>query len=64
MKKFILAILMALIIVPSIALASWWNPFTWKIFNKKEITSVGPLLRSGVAVISNKAALESLPHIQ
>lgn len=24
-------------IIPSIAMASWWNPFSWKVFHKKEI---------------------------
>ena len=39
MKKYILTLLAIVLIIPSIALASWWNPFTWKIFNsnKKEI---------------------------
>lgn len=25
-------------IIPSVAFASWWNPFSWKIFQKKEPT--------------------------
>ncbi len=35
MKKYIVVLLLIVFITPSIALASWWNPFTWKIFNKK-----------------------------
>lgn len=39
MKKYILISLLVIFVIPSIALASWWNPFTWKIFNsgKKEV---------------------------
>jgi hypothetical protein len=40
MKKHIAVILLIVFITPSIALASWWNPFTWKVFsfnNKKEV---------------------------
>jgi len=37
MKKYILVLLLVIFIVPSIALASWWNPFSWKIFQKKEV---------------------------
>lgn len=37
MKKYIIALFLMIFIVPSIALASWWNPFSWKIFQKKQI---------------------------
>lgn len=30
-----LIIILSLFIIPSIAMASWWNPFSWKIFQKK-----------------------------
>ena len=32
-KYFILMSLIAVLVVPSIALASWWNPFSWNIWN-------------------------------
>jgi hypothetical protein len=32
MKKLTLSLIIGLILTPSIALASWYNPFTWKIF--------------------------------
>ncbi|MDO8589976.1 MAG: hypothetical protein Q7R69_01765 [bacterium] len=35
MKKIIPIILLA-IIIPQVAFAAWWNPFTWRIFNKKQ----------------------------
>lgn len=42
MKKYIVPICMLTLVIPSIALASWWNPFSW--FNKqsshKEVPSV------------------------
>lgn len=34
MKKNLLLIIIALTIVPQVSFASWWNPFTWKIFKK------------------------------
>lgn len=36
MKKYISILILALFIIPSLAFASWWNPFTWKIFKKRE----------------------------
>jgi hypothetical protein len=35
-KLFLVTIFISFIL-PSIALASWWNPFSWRIFNKKII---------------------------
>ena len=34
MRKYILNLILVVLIIPSIASASWWNPFSWKIFNK------------------------------
>jgi hypothetical protein len=38
--KFLIIILLVVFIVPQVALASWWNPFSWgiwsKIFNKPQ----------------------------
>jgi hypothetical protein len=40
MKKHItgslLVLLLGLLLAPQVALASWWNPFSWGVFNKKE----------------------------
>ena len=36
MKKYLLALSLIIFVAPSIALASWWNPFSWSIFHKKE----------------------------
>lgn len=42
MKKSLLVLFLIVFIVPSVALASWYNPFSWEIWNnifhKKEIT--------------------------
>jgi Skp family chaperone for outer membrane proteins len=35
MNKKILTLVIVALIFPTIAFASWWNPFTWKIFNRK-----------------------------
>lgn len=40
MKKYLTVLLLLVLIVPSVTFASWWNPFTWKIFSflkKKEV---------------------------
>lgn len=40
MKKYLLVLLLIVFIVPSVALASWWNPFSWFngwTFHKTEV---------------------------
>ena len=34
MKKILLISIITILIIPQITFASWWNPFSWKIFNK------------------------------
>jgi len=34
MKKYLTILFLVAFIVPSVALASWWNPFSWGIFSK------------------------------
>ncbi|KKS58615.1 MAG: hypothetical protein UV24_C0019G0019 [Candidatus Nomurabacteria bacterium GW2011_GWA2_42_41] len=34
MKKLLISVVAVTLIVPQVAMASWWNPFTWKIFSK------------------------------
>lgn len=34
MKKYLTILFLIVFITPSIAYASWWNPFSWKVFNK------------------------------
>lgn len=39
MKKYLIVIILIGFIVPSVAFASWWNPFSWRwsnLFHKKE----------------------------
>jgi len=46
MKKYLLVLLLIVFIIPSVALASWWNPFSWFNswnFNKTEITTENPV---------------------
>jgi len=40
MKKYLTILFLIAFTVPSVALASWWNPFTWKIFQRKEVPQV------------------------
>ena len=48
MKKYILVSFLVVLVLPSLALASWWNPFSWGIFNKKTQTPVvDPTIQNG-----------------
>ena len=38
MKKYIVVLFLIMFIAPSVAFASWWNPFSWKVFKKREAT--------------------------
>ena len=40
MKKYIFVPLSVIFIIPLIASASWWNPFSWKMFESKKQTSI------------------------
>ena len=44
MKKIIPIIILVLIIIPSVAFASWWNPFSWfnnwNFSNKVEVVNI------------------------
>ena len=33
MKKYFLVLSLIVVIIPSVAFASWWNPFSWSIFH-------------------------------
>ncbi len=35
MKKYAPVLFLVVFLIPSIALASWWNPFSWKVFKRK-----------------------------
>lgn len=37
MKKILFLLIISFLIIPQITFASWWNPFTWKIFIKREV---------------------------
>jgi len=54
-KQFIIITSIALLIVPSLTFASWWNPFTWNIFQrpteiKTEETITQPTSTSSIVV--------------
>jgi len=51
MKKYLLILLLIVFIIPSIALASWWNPFTWSWFKKNpQIEQVVPTVNNPVII--------------
>ena len=31
-KRYLVALILVILVIPHIALAAWWNPFTWKVF--------------------------------
>lgn len=37
MKKYLLILFLIIIFVPSVTSASWWNPFSWKVFSRPEL---------------------------
>ncbi|MCX6738635.1 MAG: hypothetical protein NT098_01110 [Candidatus Parcubacteria bacterium] len=41
MKKYLVTFLLAITLVPSVALASWWNPISWNIWNIFRSSSLG-----------------------
>lgn len=59
MKKYLLVLLLVLVI-PSVALASWWNPLSWKIFsflNKNEQPKIEQ-------VVEQKSSDEKITELQ
>lgn len=47
MKKYLLVLLLVIFIIPSIAFASWWNPFTWHWFaHKNQVTTESPVIKT------------------
>ena len=36
MKKYVVILFLLVIVVPSVAMAAWWNPRTWKVFQKRQ----------------------------
>lgn len=61
MKKFILPILAVSIFLPNIVFAAWWNPLTWKVFNKNTESQTeesiprkfDPVAEGGIPVVPN-----------
>jgi hypothetical protein len=51
MKKYILVLFLVICIIPSVALASWWNPFTWNWLTHKNQTTVEIPLKKTTAPI-------------
>lgn len=50
MKKYLLSLLLVVFIIPSIAFASWWNPFSW--FTKQSQTVQTTLPVNGSIIIN------------
>lgn len=52
MKKYLLVLFLSALIIPQITFAAWWNPFTWKIFNKANTKT--QILEKRVAELEQK----------
>lgn len=53
--KLFIVVITSFLIVPQMALAAWWNPFTWKIFQKKE-----PILQVQVETETSEEKINEL----
>jgi len=60
MKKFLPILFLLVLITPSIAFASWWNPFTWKIFQRKEVVPEQQLINKNIDDKPKEEAKEKL----
>jgi hypothetical protein len=50
--KYLFTILLVCFIIPQIAFASWWNPFSWKIFNRTDTKT--QVLENRIKELENK----------
>lgn len=39
MKKYLPVLFLVIMVIPSVAMAAWWKPRTWKIFQRKELVT-------------------------
>jgi hypothetical protein len=46
MKKYLLILTVATLVVPSVAFASWWNPLTWNIFSPHQLNLPVQIIRT------------------
>lgn len=51
MKKYLIILSLSVIIIPSVTFASWWNPLSWKIFNR---TSGPGTMKLQISTSTNK----------
>ncbi len=42
LKSFVIILLLTILIIPSVASASWWNPFSWSIWNIFKVQNIIP----------------------
>ncbi len=56
----ILIIALFLVFIPSFASASWWNPFTWKIFNRPQKAPAAVVATTTTPISDQSAEIEKL----
>ncbi|MDD5527555.1 MAG: hypothetical protein PHO56_01085 [Patescibacteria group bacterium] len=65
--KFLLILIVCFLIIPRVAFAAWWNPFTWGIFHKTpKISTVeirGNQLPVNVATSTTKQKIDPLQKV-
>ena len=56
MRSKIFVSVAILILLPQVTFASWWNPFTWKIFNKPVEVKIEKTITSSVEELKKKTS--------
>lgn len=55
MKKYLSILAVAVLMAPSVALASWWNPLSWNVFHNKESKTTPIITKTNLPSVSATA---------
>ncbi|MEK7538349.1 MAG: hypothetical protein AAB552_00765 [Patescibacteria group bacterium] len=64
MKKILISLVFVALVAPQIALASWWNPFTWKIFTKPTEVPIEEPKKQIIEVEDQKAIITATSTVK
>lgn len=59
MKKYLAVLVLATVVTPSVALASWWNPLSWSIFHRDDAKNQVTKMKSSESQKKLDAAVSS-----
>lgn len=66
-RQILTAIVVGVLVIPQLSLAAWWNPFTWKIFNRSQkapaavvATITAPISNQSIEIEKLKKEIETL----